>query len=260
MKSRRKAFVPFIMQPRSFLALLSCGLILCLIPASASAIRSSEQTGQVRPPTTNADIIQALNLDFPCMEKVTAAIAANNLEAAKRAYLEFRRTARAIKCSTMPAATPAQPAKAAGVLIHHIHTSAEDMDVAIVNTGGAKSFTLKSKLAGKVETLSEGLVLRRTAGQKTVLAGGWDLSSFASKGLELTTDAPAELLICLRANRPALINAGREPVHVYVKKPFEQRISLMPSNAVELGPQGAVRINDTSIFALQPDRSSAGQR
>ncbi|MDE3147850.1 MAG: alginate lyase family protein [Acidobacteriota bacterium] len=147
----------------------------------------------------------------------------------------------------------------AGIWAQRIHTAKEDMDVAIVKYGSAKSFSLKSSLAGKVETSSDGLVLRRAANQQSVLAGGWGLSSFASKGLQFTTDAPADLLICLRAGHPALMNAGSEPIHVIVKKPFEQRISLLPSNAIELGAQGAERISDTSIFALPPDKSAAGQ-
>lgn len=147
----------------------------------------------------------------------------------------------------------------AGMWAQRIHTTKEDMEVALVKYGSAKSFSLKSSLAGKVETSSDGLVLRRAANQQNVLIGGWGLSSFASKGLQFTTDAPADLLICLRAGHPALMNAGSEPIHVVVKKPFEQRISLLPSNAIELGAQGAERISDTSIFALPPDKSAAGQ-
>lgn len=252
MKSGWKVLAFTSMRSRFFFVFLLCGFIFCLAASSAFAASGSEPSAQAGISRGNAEIIEALNQDFPCMEGVTAAIAANKFEAVKREYREYLQTARTTRCKVAPPPTPAHSKGAAGVWVHQIHTSQEDMDVAIVQDGSAKSFSLKSKLAGKVEASSEGLVLRRSAGQQNVLIGGWGLSSFTSKNLELTTDAPTELLICLRAGPTALMNAGSEPVHVIVKKPFEQRISLLPRNAVELGSQGAVRISDTSIFALPP--------
>ena len=249
MKSRWKVLASASNQSRFFLSLVFCGFVFCLSASSAFAASGSEQPAQAGASRGYAEIIEALNQDFPCMERVTAAIAANNLKAVMREYRAYLRAAKTTRCKVAPP-MPAHSKGAAGVWVHQIHTSQEDMEVAIVQDGSAKSFSLKSKLAGKVETSSEGLVLRRSAGQQNVLIGGWGLSSFTSKNLELTTDAPTELLICLRAGPTALMNAGSEPVHVIVKKPFEQRISLLPRNAVELGSQGAVRISDTSIFAL----------
>lgn len=253
MKFGWKVLASASMQSRFLCVFLLCSFMFCLSAPSAFAAGHSEQTVQAGAATGKAEIIEALNQTFPCMERVTAAIAANDFEAVKREYREYLRTAMTTRCKVVPPPMPAHSKGAAGVWVHQIHTSKEDMDVAIVQDGSAKSFSLKSKLAGKVETSSEGLVLRRSAGQQDVLIGGWGLSSFTSKDLELTTDVPTELLICLRAGPTALMNAGSEPVHVIVKKPFEQRISLLPRNAVELSSQGgAVRISDTSIFTLPP--------
>ena len=88
--------------------------------------------GQVRSTTDDADILRDLNLDFPGMEKVKAAVQDNNLEAAKQAYLEYRRTLSTAKWTTMPSAMPAEPTAADDqigeeIIRHHIRNPFDDV-------------------------------------------------------------------------------------------------------------------------------------
>jgi hypothetical protein len=58
------------------------------------------------PVTTDAEIIADLNLDFPGLEKVKAAVAANDLPAAEQAYLDYRRNGSPARWKVMPADEP----------------------------------------------------------------------------------------------------------------------------------------------------------
>jgi len=137
-----------------------------------------------------------------------------------------------------------------GVWGQRIHTAKEDAEVALVKYGGAKSFSLDSELAGKVEADCNGLVVRRAAGKQDVLVGGWDVLSYAGKGLEFTTDGPAELLIRLHEGHAALMNAGDRPTQVQVNRPFAGKITLAAAGAVELDSKGAQPVSDNQLFVM----------
>jgi hypothetical protein len=154
-----------------------------------------------------------------------------------------------------------------GVWGQRIKTAKEEMEIALVKDGSTKSFSLETSFAGKVEIAAEGLVLRQPTGKRRVLIGGWGISSYASKDLRLTTDTPANLLVCLRAGHPAIMNAGSQMIHISLLKPFLQSIPLPALNSVLLDSNGVHPINDPSLFALpadtapekQTEENSAGQ-
>jgi hypothetical protein len=122
-------------------------------------------------------------------------------------------------------------------------------------------------LAGKVEVAANGFVMRRSKGKRDVLTGGWDVTSYKSRGLKLTIDTPAVLLIRLRSGHPALMNAGSQMIYITLLKPFAQSIPLPALSSVEVDSNGVHPINDPSLFALpadtapekQTEENSAGQ-
>jgi hypothetical protein len=61
------------------------------------------------PITSDSAYFEALNLDFPGMEAVKQAVARNDYNAAKAAYLQFRRTRSGAKWNIDPAQKPAKP-------------------------------------------------------------------------------------------------------------------------------------------------------
>ncbi len=77
------------------------------------------------PPTSDHDLIAALNLNIPGVEKVKAAVKSGNLSAIQQAYLDYRRHDSTVKWKIMPSNEPAQ-AKASSdaigdeILQHHI--------------------------------------------------------------------------------------------------------------------------------------------
>jgi heparan-sulfate lyase len=64
------------------------------------------------PVTTDAQIIAELNLDFPGMEKVKAAVQAGNLPDIEAAYLDFRQHESKVRWKTMPSDKPEAPVEA----------------------------------------------------------------------------------------------------------------------------------------------------
>jgi hypothetical protein len=65
-----------------------------------------EQPGPI---TTDAEMIASLNLDFPGMEKVKAAVQTGRLPAIQEAYLEFRRKTSTARWKISPSERPASP-------------------------------------------------------------------------------------------------------------------------------------------------------
>ena len=157
------------------------------------------------------------------------------------------------KGNTPTFSTEAISVEAKGVWGQRIETAKEDLEIAIVTDGSTKRISLESNLAGKIEAAAAGLVLRRPSGKQEVLIGGWDITSYASKYLQLTVNEPADLLICLRADHPALMNAGSHPIQIKVQRPFAQVISLVASSSVELDSNGSKPVNAPFLFALPAD-------
>jgi hypothetical protein len=85
-------------------------LVVCAAPLilPASAETSATPPGPPGPVTTDEDILSALNLDAPGMEKVKAAVQGNaGLPAIQQAYLDYRRQASPAKWRIMPTEEPA---------------------------------------------------------------------------------------------------------------------------------------------------------
>jgi hypothetical protein len=109
-------------------------------PAGASAPATAVDTSPIT--FTDQDILAALDLDAPGMEKVKAAASATPLDwdAVKSAYLNYRRTASTARWGIMPSDRPANPKEKddpAGdqVLLHHIRNDYHFPMPAVVDMG-----------------------------------------------------------------------------------------------------------------------------
>src|ERR1039458_8924534 len=131
MNSRWKKSVPLTILTLAAGGMLFGSLFLCTDTSPALAAPLSRPGAQTGPTTTDADILRDLNLDFPGMEKVKEAAQENNLEAAKQAYLEYRRRLSTSKWTIMPSAMPAKPTATNDqigdeIIRHHIRSDPEE--------------------------------------------------------------------------------------------------------------------------------------
>jgi hypothetical protein len=114
-------------------------------PSSPPATSASAGSGETSPITTSdRDLLAALNLDAPGMEKVKAAAQAGgklmDWNAVQSAYLDYRRTASPARWGVMPADKPPHPSEKddpAGdqVLLHHIRNDYHFPMPAVVDMG-----------------------------------------------------------------------------------------------------------------------------
>ena len=93
------------------------GAIVSATPESRSSAKG--------PSTTDAEVLESLNLDFAGMNAVKAAAATGDLVAVENAYLDYRRHASTAKWSVMPADMPrhansSEDAVGNEILRHHI--------------------------------------------------------------------------------------------------------------------------------------------
>jgi hypothetical protein len=139
-----------------------------------------------------------------------------------------------------------------GVWGQSLHTSFEDAEVAIVKGNAPTSFNMQSNLFGSIDANADGLVVRRAAGQQFVILGGWQLTSFSAKGLQFTTDAPADLVLSLATGKPAFLNNGVKPVHLSLQQPFSTTATLPPGSLVEVDQSGAHPVSNAALVTM-PD-------
>jgi hypothetical protein len=85
-------------------------LMLVLLALAFPFLRADDAPAATSSVISDAEIIAALNLDFPGLEKVKAAVAANDFPAAEQAYLDYRRTASPARWKEMPSDEPAATA------------------------------------------------------------------------------------------------------------------------------------------------------
>ncbi len=112
-------------------------------PASPTGSPAPASAGEMTPITTSDDdLLAALNLDAPGMEKVKAAAQAKPIDwhAVQDAYLDFRRTGSTARWTIMPTDRPAHPTEKddlAGdqVLSHHIRNDLHFPMPAVIDMG-----------------------------------------------------------------------------------------------------------------------------
>ena len=110
---------------RSIVAAAFGGFLIFGIASGDSLSPHQElEAKRIGPVTTDAEIIAALNLDMPGLEKVKTAVQAGDISAAKAAYLDYRRTASPAKWQIMPSEEPATPVEtddpAADAICEHL--------------------------------------------------------------------------------------------------------------------------------------------
>lgn len=125
-----------------------------------------------------------------------------------------------------------------GVWGQRIHTSKEDMEIALVKDNTSKELSLESILIGKVNVTASGLVVRQASTTNDVMVGGWGLTSYKSKDVQLTVEAPSSLLIGRHDGHPVLMNSGDKPICIMLQRPYVQTLTLPQSSAAEIDPTG----------------------
>jgi len=145
-------------------------------------------------------------------------------------------------------------ASGSGVWGQALHTQFEDAEVALVKGGTPSAFNLQSSLFGSIDAVASGLVVRRPAGQQSVLLGSWQLTSFSAGGLQFNTDAPADLVFSLSNGNPAFLNNGTQPVHITLQQPFSGTATLSPGNLVEIDSSGTHPVSNAALVSM-PDEN-----
>ena len=112
-------------------------------PLSGAGVSGAALKGP--PPTTDDYLLNAFDLDLPGMEKVKAAVAAKDLAAVQKAYLDYRRTASTAKWKIMPSNQPAKPTAqddpiADDTVTHKIHNLWYDMQPKVADMGVGTDF------------------------------------------------------------------------------------------------------------------------
>jgi hypothetical protein len=137
-----------------------------------------------------------------------------------------------------------------GVWGQRIHTGKEDMEIVLVKGSTPRELSLESILIGKVNVTASGLVVRKASTTNDVLVGGWGLSSYKSKDVQLTVEAPSSLLIGQLEGHPVIMNGGDKPIRIMLQRPFAQTLTLPPATVAEIDPTGPHLRQDTSSFML----------
>ncbi len=112
----------------------------CLIAGAGALISGRSCAAQIPAQDTGQALFSVLNLDYPGMDKVKAAVERNDLAGAEAAYLDFRRTRSMAKFQVMPSDRPASAvassdADADNVVQHQIKTAERDAKLPPVNMG-----------------------------------------------------------------------------------------------------------------------------
>jgi hypothetical protein len=112
-----------------------------------------------------------------------------------------------------------------GVWARSLKTARESADVALTTGGAATSMAFTSTIAGTVQAVAAGLVIRQPEAMKTSV-GAWNLTVYSDAKTELTSAAPVSLVLVNRGDHLLLFNAGDADAALTVKRPFAQSFTL----------------------------------
>jgi hypothetical protein len=139
-----------------------------------------------------------------------------------------------------------------------IHTGLEDAEVALAKDGQVTPISLQSALASSgIDVAAASLIVRRPKGERRVLVGGWELTSYRDKDLQLQTSAPAELVIARQPDHKDILNAGLSPVSITLHGPSASSFTLAPMSAVRIDGTGIHPVKDLSEFRMPEEKDVA---
>lgn len=116
----------------------------------------------------------------------------------------------------------------ASVWTQSLHTSAEDIDVAINKSSKSAAFDLTSDFLGLIHIDAAGFVARKSRQSGVLELGGWGIRAFRSADIDFQLATPASLVWRLKDKDLQIYNAGPNPVKLMLSRLVPTEVQLMP--------------------------------
>jgi hypothetical protein len=148
------------------------------------------------------------------------------------------------------------PIQGDGLWARSLKTARESADIALVKRGTPAALSFVSPIAGNVQANAAGLVIRQPNGKGPVV-GAWGLTAYADGTLDLTSAAPASLVLANQGDHLLLYNAGDEAVALTLKKPYAKNFSLAPKVWTSVSAAGQAAVPAPVLFPPLEKSSSS---